>query len=202
MTREVNFAKFLAAVIFGLLMVQPIFALQEEKIFSTMQEKIASATAILQNKSLEKKVKQKDLFDIFDVVFDYELMSKLSLGKQWNSLENDQKKIFSSSFEQKLKSSYIDKLDLYTNEEVVVKSINKSKKNRIELLTNIIGKTDTYEVVYKFYDNKGDWLIYDVDILGVSIIQTYRNQFQGVLQREGFSQLIEKLNKVNAVAVK
>jgi ABC-type transporter MlaC component len=35
-----------------------------------------------------------------------------------------------------------------------------------------------------------------VNILGVSIIQTYRNQFVGVLQKESFESLIDKLKRV------
>ena len=38
-----------------------------------------------------------------------------------------------------------------------------------------------------------DQLIYDVDILGVSIIQTYRTQFADILAKESFDNLLEKL---------
>jgi phospholipid transport system substrate-binding protein len=149
---------------------------------------------------MDKTRKQKDIFDMFDILFDYELMAKLSLGKQWNSLETQQQKVFTQSFEQRLKASYIDKLYLYTNQKIIVKDMLKPKDNRIEVIMHILGEKETFEVIYKLYKNgTNDWFIYDVNILGISIIQTYRNQFVGVLQKETFDELIQRLNKVEAV---
>jgi phospholipid transport system substrate-binding protein len=36
-------------------------------------------------------------------------------------------------------------------------------------------------------------MVYDVDVLGVSIVQTYRSQFSGVLKKESLEKLIERL---------
>lgn len=176
-------------------------AIQEDKILTVMTDKINSATKILQNTKIQKDIKQKEIFDIFDSTFDYELMSKLSLGKQWSNLDAEQQKTFTKTFEAKLKASYIDKLYLYTNEKIVVQELNKINETRIEVLMHIIGEKETFEVVYKLYkNNSNDWLIYDVNILGISIIQTYRNQFVGVLQKDSFEDLIARLNKVEAVS--
>ena len=192
--------QILKALLACFIVFNTAYALQEDKILSIMTEKINKATQILQNQHMDKNHKQKDIFDIFDAVFDYELMAKLSLGKQWNMLESQQQKLFTQSFEQRLKASYIDKLYLYTNQKIIVKDMIKPKDNRIEVIMHILGEKETFEVIYKFYKNgTSDWFIYDVNILGISIIQTYRNQFVGVLQKETFEELIQRLNKVEAV---
>lgn len=196
-----NFNTLVLKVLIGFLVLFNFsYAIQEDKILTVMTDKINSATKILQNIKKEKDVKQKEIFEIFDSTFDYELMSKLSLGKQWSNLDAEQQKIFTKSFEAKLKASYIDKLYLYTNEKIVVKELNKTSDTRIEVPMHIIGEKETFEVVYKLYKNaSNDWFIYDVNILGISIIQTYRNQFVGVLQKDSFEDLIARLNKVEAV---
>jgi phospholipid transport system substrate-binding protein len=192
--------QILKALLACFIVFNTAYALQEDKILSIMTDKINKATQILQNQHMDKNHKQKDIFDIFDAVFDYELMAKLSLGKQWNMLESQQQKLFTQSFEQRLKASYIDKLYLYTNQKIIVKDMIKPKDNRIEVIMHILGEKETFEVIYKFYKNgTSDWFIYDVNILGISIIQTYRNQFVGVLQKETFEELIQRLNKVEAV---
>lgn len=176
------------------------YAVQEDKLYDVMKEKINKATTILQNKSLDIKVKEKEIFVLFDSMFDYNLMSQLSLGNQWKLLSDEQKIEFAKHFEKRLKIAYIDKLYLYTNESIVVKELNKLNETRIQIPMHIIGEKETFEVIYKLYKNsENNWLIYDVDILGISIIQTYRNQFVGVLQKESFEGLIAKLNKVEAV---
>lgn len=176
------------------------YAVQEDKLYNVMKEKIDKATTILQNKSLDIKIKEKEIFVLFDSMFDYTLMSQLSLGNQWKLLSDEQKVEFAKHFEKRLKIAYIDKLYLYTNEAIVVKELNKLNETRIQIPMHIIGEKETFEVIYKLYKNsENNWLIYDVDILGISIIQTYRNQFVGVLQKESFEGLIAKLNKVEAV---
>ncbi|MFY4820212.1 ABC transporter substrate-binding protein, partial [Aliarcobacter butzleri] len=46
-----------------------------------------------------------------------------------------------------------------------------------------------------FYNKSKDsneWLIYDVDLVGVSIIQTYRQQFAGILKEKTFDEMFEQ----------
>lgn len=196
-----NFNTMLLKILAAFLLLSNFaFALQEDKILVVMTDKINNATKILQNNKKDKELKQKEIFEIFDSTFDYELMSKLSLGKQWSNLDAQQQKIFTKSFEARLKASYIDKLYLYTNEKIIVQELTKVNDSRIELPMHIIGEKETFEVIYKLYKNaSNEWFIYDVNILGISIIQTYRNQFVGVLQKDSFDDLIARLNKVEAV---
>ncbi|EAH9104456.1 toluene tolerance protein, partial [Campylobacter jejuni] len=48
----------------------------------------------------------------------------------------------------------------------------------------------------KFYNDNNNWLIYDVDVLGVSIVQTYRSQFGDILANQGFDALLQKLESI------
>lgn len=193
--------KFLIKLLLVGLMWTQAYALKESVLLDEMTTKINSATALLKNKTLDEAQKESALFSLFDPVFDFELMSKLSLGRQWMSLNNEQQTLYKKTFEDKLKASYMDQLNLYTNQQVLVQGITKTKPNRIELLMHIKGAEETYEVIYKFYKNKqDDWFIYDINILGISMIQTYINQFVGVLQKDSFEALIQKLNEVKAIS--
>ena len=58
----------------------------------------------------------------------------------------------------------------------------------------MVGNNAEYEIIYKYYDAKDKgWLIYDIDIVGVSIIQTYRSQFKGYLEQNSFDSMIDWL---------
>ncbi|GIT08339.1 MAG: hypothetical protein CM1200mP30_19690 [Pseudomonadota bacterium] len=51
-------------------------------------------------------------------------------------------------------------------------------------------------MIYKLYKTKKKgWMVYDVDVLGVSIVQTYRSQFSGVLKKETMEQLMERCDQ-------
>ena len=126
-------------------------------------------------------------------------MSKLSLGRTWKEINKEQQNEFVNLFTKELKNSYVSKLDLYTDELVKILGTNTPKPNRLELQTVLVGKTDKYEINYKFYQTSKDedkWLIYDVELVGVSIIQTYRQQYAGFLKEKSFPQLIDRNNFV------
>lgn len=189
--------KNILAVFTILFFISNANALEEAAIKPEMTKKINEATVILQNKDLSTKEKGEQIISLLNNVFDYKLMSRLSLGKKWKSLSNNQKNEFTNIFTQKLKSSYIDKLDLYTDQKIKILDLEKSKSTRAVLHSEIIGKDDIYHIEYKFYKNKktNDWLIYDVDIVGVSLIQTYRKQFSSFLKDKSFEDLITNLNQ-------
>ena len=177
--------------------LQPLMALQEAEISSFMQTNIDNATLILRDPKIQKEERAQKVFEIFDALFDYSLMSKLAIGgKQWGLLTAEKQNEFSKVFEKKLKHSYMEKLDLYTDEKIIIKNSEKIKDARIHLTTHLMKNNEVYEIIYKFYKApNNEWLIYDVDILGVSIIQAYRTQFADALAKESFEKLMTKLKK-------
>ena len=166
-----------------------------KEIRAMTKEKVDIVINILKDKSLSKNEKKEGILETIDGLFDFSLMARLSLGKKhWKSLSKEKRKEFSELFVERLKLSYLEKLDLYTDEEVVVDEAKKTKKNRVEVLTYLVTKDDKKEMIYKLYKTKKKgWMVYDVDVLGVSIVQTYRSQFSGVLKKETMEQLMERM---------
>ena len=181
------FAVFFAAATLSADEVSEIQAMTKEKVDLVIQT--------LKDTSLSKKEKKEGILKTIDGLFDFNLMARLSLGKEnWKPLSRSKRKEFSKLFVERLKQSYLDKLDLYTDEEVVVGEAKLTKKNRVEVLTYLITKDDKKEMTYKLYKSKKKgWMVYDVDVLGVSIVQTYRSQFSGILKKESMEQLMERM---------
>ncbi len=172
-----------------------LYAIEEQNIQKVTDTKVRQVLDILKDKTLSQQQKDEKNVRIIDDVFDYNIMSQISLGKRWKSLTTNEKAHFSKAFEEKIKHSYLDKLRLYNNEKVIIQKLKKIKSNRITLETQVIGLDDTYKVVYLFYKKKqnNQWYIYDVELVGVSIIQTYRKQFSEFLKTKSVNQLIKSL---------
>ena len=89
---------------------------------------------------------------------------------------------------------YLGKLDLYDGEEMIYDSpIEKGRK--VHMKTSLDLKESRMEMLYKFYKSRKGWLIYDLEIGGVSTVQTYRSQFDGVLEDGSIDDLISKLKR-------
>ena len=169
-------------------------AMKQDEIQTVMTKKIDNVLTILEQKNLPINKKGEQIIKIIDEVFDYELMARIALGKEtWDTLNEQKQKEFTKIFETKLKNSYIEKLELYNDQKVKILGLNPYKNARLQLETELLGKEGTYKINYNFYNKSKDseqWLIYDVDLVGVSIIQTYRQQFAGLLKEKTFDEML------------
>jgi len=184
---------FLILAVFSI----PSFALRQNEIEPVMQNKIEKVLAVLKKKE-SNTVRGQEIIRTMDPVFDYALMAKLALSsKTWGSISSAQQKEFTKLFIARLKQSYLDKLDLYNNQKVIYKGVKPYQKGRLQLQTEVVGKDETYKINYNFHNSKnnGNWLIYDVELAGVSIIQTYRQQFAGLLKEKIFDEILTQLRK-------
>jgi phospholipid transport system substrate-binding protein len=176
-------------------------ALKQNEIQEQMTKKIDNVLLILEKKNLTIPQKGEEIVKIIDEVFDYELMARISLGKEtWNSISSEKQKEFTKIFENKLKKSYIEKLELYNEQKVEIIGLKPYNNSRLQLETQLVGKEGNYQINYNFYNKAKDseqWLIYDVDLVGVSIIQTYRQQFAGLLKEKSFDEMLILLEKSN-----
>ena len=182
------------------LLITSASALKKDDIKTQMNLKIDSALVILKNKEIKKEEKAQQIMELIDDVFDYNVMARIALGKKtWKSLSSEKRGEFVKVFEDKLKNSYVDKLELYTDQKVKIIDLLPYKKSRLQLQSEVIGSDESYAINYNFYKNKklNEWFIYDVDLLGVSIIQTYRKQFSGLLKEKSFDEMLELLKTDN-----
>lgn len=172
------------------------FGLSRAEIEPVMSQKVSKAVEILKDKAQSDKATK--IFAMFDEYFDYKLMAKLSLSKNYKKLNDAQLSEFTKAYETRLKLSFIEKLELYSDQDMRVVGMESVNDKRETLKTQIISQDKNYDIDFKFYPaDGGEWKIYDVDILGVSIVQTYRSQFGDVVENISFDELLNRLNKAN-----
>ena len=178
-----------------------------DEVKETTQVTVNKVMQLLQDTKLAPKTKNQAIIQAVRDLFDFKHMAKLSLGKKyWQKMSKPQKEKFIDLFVKKLQLSYLDKLSLYTDEKVVIKAVEhptyksgkrkgKIKKTRILVNSALVKGGDEIAMVYKFYKNKKmkNWKVYDFDVEGVSLIQTYRSQFKGVLKKQTIAELLQTL---------
>ncbi len=185
----------LYSVFILLVMTQTVGADDKDVAKELLENKIKTAIAVLQIKDLDHQEKNKQIIEIVTPLFNFPLMAKLSLGrKYWPGLAKEERQRFTELFTKRLKESYLDKLTLYTDEKVVFKTPVQEKR-KIKIQTELISKNNTISMLYKLHKSKHSWLIYDIEIQGVSIISTYRSQFDQVLSNGTIDELLIKLER-------
>ena len=176
-----------------LVVTQTVGADDKDVTKKLLESKIEAAIAVLQKNDLDQEGKNKQIIEIVTPLFDFSLMAKLSLGrKYWPGLTKEERQRFTELFTKRLKESYLDDLTLYTDEKVVFKTPVQVKR-KIKIPTELVSKDNKISMLYKFHKSKHSWLIYDIEVQGVSIISTYRSQFDQVLSKGTIDELLLKL---------
>ena len=183
-------------VLLGLLLIsQSAMAENRPSAEEVLKENLAAVFEVLNNQDLNQEGKKNKILEIVDPMFDFSLMAKLSLGrKYWPGLTQEQKDEFTRLFVKRLRASYLDRLTLYTDETVLYEP-SIEVKQKIRIPTYLVSKDKKFSILYKFHNSETSWKIYDLEIQGVSIIQSYRSQFHEILSSGTFEDLLNKLEQ-------
>ena len=126
-------------------------------------------------------------------IFDFPEISRRTLGIHWQSRTPAEREEFAALFSDLLESSYISKIESYSGERIqYVGETNDGTQAVVR--TRIISKQGVETPVdYRMFLQDGRWRAYDVTIEGVSLVSNYRSQFNAIIQRSGYADLVGKL---------
>jgi phospholipid transport system substrate-binding protein len=130
---------------------------------------------------------------IADEIFDFGEIARRSLGRYWQPLTEPQRTEFVGLFSDLLERSYISKIELYGGEKIIY-SGERVEGDLATVSTKIITKNGTeVPVDYRLFKKGDRWMIYDVNIEGISLVSNYRTQFNKIIQTNGYNALVERM---------
>ncbi len=162
-----------------------------------VKEVIEKALGILNNPSYQgpgqKETRRRLVKQLVDRHFDYREMAKRSLGAPWQRLNNAQREEFVRLFAELLEASYSDKIDRYARHVKVDYTGENLDDGYAEVRTVVVRPNDRIPLTYRLYDASGNWMVYDVVIEGVSLVNNYRSQFSRVISESSYAELVRRL---------
>jgi phospholipid transport system substrate-binding protein len=133
------------------------------------------------------------LRQIADERFDWEEMARRSLARHWAERTDEEKEEFISLFSDLLERTYMDRVDNYSGESVVYEG-DTVDGNYGVVKVEVITKTNTeIPAEYRVRKKEDEWLIYDISIEGVSLINNYRTQFNSIIIKSSYKNLVKRL---------
>lgn len=181
-----------------LLLVQPLFADEISDATEMIEKEMDKVLTILKNKELKEEEKNEKVEEIVELIFNFPLIAKLTLGrKHWSRLSKEEQKKFIELLTKLLKGSYLKKLELFMDVKVKFEP-GKKVGTKIHVPASVDYKDETISVLYKLHKSDERWRIYDVEIRGVSLVSTYRSQYDEHFRNGGtVAELLEKIEKKN-----
>lgn len=128
-------------------------------------------------------------------MFDFKEMAMRSLGYHWRRLTPKQQQEFVTVFTELLEKTYADRIDLYKGQRVVFTK-ETVDNGYAQVDTRVIGKNnESYSVAYRLHRINRKWTIYDVVAENISVDNNYRSQFDRVIARSSFEDLLKTMKE-------
>lgn len=189
---RLRFRFFLIAIVFVLMIVDRAGAATPREQIQSSVEKVI---AILKDPNLKAKKNERieQLRQVIFPKFDFTEMAKRSLGADWQRRTPEEQQEFVKLFTELIESSYVSNLDSYNGEKVIFTG-DKQDGEYAQVDTKITSnKGEESTVSYKLRQSGSDWKIYDVVIENISIVNNYRSQFNRVIARSSFADLLRQM---------
>jgi len=133
------------------------------------------------------------IHEAVDERFEWEEMARRSLGRYWAQRTAEEKKEFVSLFSDLLEQTYMSKVEDYSGERVRYDAEANEDDYAVVKVNIITQKNKNIPVEYRLQKKGNEWLVYDVSIEGVSLVQNYRTQFNSIILQSSYENLIKRL---------
>jgi phospholipid transport system substrate-binding protein len=126
--------------------------------------------------------------------FDFSEMTKRSLGRHWQALDQSEQREFVEAFTQRLLRAYGRSVRASGDEKIQYeREVLDGKNASVE--TKVVGSGDEFPIDYQLHDIDGQWKVYDMVIDQVSIVNNYRAQFERVIAKSSVKELLQKMKQ-------
>ena len=129
---------------------------------------------------------------------DFVAMTRLSVGKNWRAADKQQQEDLVTEFQILLLNAYNAAMTQYGGQEAIFEDFRpESREDRAVVRSAFManGSTDV-PVSYKLRE-KGEWLIYDIEVAGLSLVNNFRQKFTDEINSNGIEGLLAFLRKRN-----
>jgi phospholipid transport system substrate-binding protein len=139
--------------------------------------------------------KEKLIRQAVDERFDWEEMARRSLANHWAKRTPEERKEFVPLFSDLLERTYMKKVEDYSGEKVLYEGETQDGNYAVVKVKIVTKKNKDISVEYRLKKEGNNWLVYDVSILGVSLVNNYRTQFNSIISQSSYENLVKKLKE-------
>ena len=125
--------------------------------------------------------------------FDFSEMTKRSLGSHWKSLDQAEQREFVDAFTQRLLVAYGKTVRATGNEKIQFGRESRDGQQANVETQVVSANGDQTPIDYRLHNVDGQWMVYDVVIDNVSLVNNYRSQFERVIAKSSVQDLLRRM---------
>lgn len=158
---------------------------------------VAKARQLLDDPNFKSapESRRTELLKLLDSNFDFDGMARSSLGSYWKKLKPEQRERFVALFHQRLERRYVKIIEDYSGAQINFLRESRSGPDQVEVYTDVVNPllAQPLELNYLLRRQGGAWKVYDLDIAGISEVDSYRKEYVQIIDSQGYDALLKKL---------
>jgi phospholipid transport system substrate-binding protein len=163
------------------------------------------STEVIDTIKADKSLQSGDVSKIITLVdtkvmphVNFQRMTASAVGRNWRTATPEQQKRLQEEFKTLLVRTYAGALTQVKDQTVQLRPMRAAAEDtEVVVRTEVKGKGDPIQLDYRLEKAEGGWKIYDVNVLGVWLVEQYRNQFAQDINAGGIDGLVTKLAERN-----
>lgn len=176
----------------------PVFA--SDSPTEDLKPALTSLVNLLGDESLKgdekKEERRSKIMSEIKKGFDFREMSRRVLGKTWRDIGTDEQENFTTMMTKLLENVYVGKLENYSGGDIEYVG-EVIKGTRAQVTTMIEDNGAKLPVHYIMREGDKKWMVYDINIEGVSLVRNYQEQFKSILRKDEYPGLVAVLKEKN-----
>jgi phospholipid transport system substrate-binding protein len=148
--------------------------------------------------SAKTRERRERIQKIVDERFDWEEMARRSLARHWAQRTPEEKREFIPLFKELLERVYADKVEGYSWDKILYEGEQIDGNYAAIKVKITTAKSQAIHVEYRTLKKENDWLVYDFSVEGVGLVNNYRTQFNEIIVKSSFQELIKRLKAKSA----
>jgi len=139
--------------------------------------------------------RQERLHKIAEQVFDWQEMARRALAVHWRERTPQEQQEFVRLFRDLVEGTYINRLESAIQEKREIQYVGEQVDgSRAVVKTNVVTRRNQQvPIEYRLQKADGRWLIYDVLVEGISLVNNYRSQFNRIITSSSYNDLVQKM---------
>ncbi|MDG2089986.1 MAG: ABC transporter substrate-binding protein [Gammaproteobacteria bacterium] len=158
----------------------------------SVQNMLDEVFAILRAPDFDLSRDRQSIDTAVSVAFDTNTIAQSALASNYRELSAEQRAEFEELFFSILKSTYIERLDTYTDESVEVTG-EEVDGNRGTVMSLVYTSNSEIAVNYSLRQRTNGWFIYDIVVEDVSLLSSYRSTYRSIIRRSGIDSLLNDI---------
>jgi phospholipid transport system substrate-binding protein len=189
-----TFSVMVAVISVGIGMRAAAHAAVSSDPMALVKTTVNQVVTVLQDKSTPAPARRKQLLDLVSDRFDFTDMARQTLGSHWNQLTPAQQQEFVPLFTSFMEDAYLDKIEGYSGQPIDFLKQSSEGSGYAEVSTSVSQQDkQPVKVDYRLKQEGDSWRVYDVTVDEISITANYRNQFNRVINNQGYDALVSAM---------